>query len=238
MVMMRNTALTLKADSEGKELLIDHLVMVGRCCYCLAHHLKLSEPTAMFAGALHDLGKALSYYQNIGSFAGHEVISAYITHALISDRVIKLRNGDPLHIIYPILFHHQAHRELPRAVNRLINVRNRLNLNRDANTLVKLLTELSIELRGYNLYIDVSKAQAAINKALKDIAEEDAKYLTSVLYANYLRDIDVEKLIKSRIYCGVLMMCDKYISVINRGGAKSSLYFKSVNSFIKYHKII
>ncbi len=115
---------------------------------------------------LHDIGKAIELYQkNLlnHSYYYHEVFGALITFKIIKEYLFDKKELDAIDIkklvpliVYPVLYHHYAMRDIERLVDVDKSkyekiVRNREYLVIKTAVLSELLDKLGIELNRYNI---------------------------------------------------------------------------------------
>ena len=246
--------LAYKDECDGEqleELLKDHLVNVALCAKTVACGLntrlgrrELDEGVAFVAGLLHDIGKAFCRYQQnvMRGFRDHELLSAILAELLLKDQM----DSDRIFmVIYAIASHHQAHRSLLESIGR------RAEYKVDYEGLKCMVLFLNSVLAGLDVverelkHLNITIPRDLEDK-LKSISIEDAgAYVRDLLrnYANRLGGEYREVIAKSRVYAGLLMACDKKVSVESRrsqrceGRVEGDEYYDSVKRFYDLYTV-
>ncbi|RLG82009.1 MAG: CRISPR-associated endonuclease Cas3'' [Thermoprotei archaeon] len=232
------------------------------------------DKLALISGLLHDIGKAMNLYQKEPGkgFSGHELVSAIIAYNIIVNKCIDIEEKSFLPIIYAILVHHQAQDPLPWRVSNLGDRLSNIDNNKlFPDLLDKLLLNL-LEKFGLKVFsekcirkaIESSEAtllnnihviprrhsyvrKTGLNKEYMDIVAGIEKMFP--LYNEVLDSLEGEEYITMlhilRILSGILMISDKYVSVICRGDREKALsnpYYisieKMINTICKEEKLI
>jgi len=246
--------LAYKDECNGEqleELLKDHLVNVALCTKTMACGLnarlgrpELDEGVAFVAGLLHDIGKAACRYQQnvMRGFRDHELLSTILAELLLKGQMDKDRI---FMIIYAIASHHQAHRSLLESIGRKVNYKvDYEGLKCMVLFLNNVLARLDVverELKQLNITI-----LSDLEGRLKSVSIEDAGvYVRNLLidYVDKLGDEYREVIAKSRVYAGLLMACDKKVSVESRRPQRCERrvegdeYYDSVKRFYDFYTV-
>jgi len=213
-------------DGRCRELLLDHLSNVASCSEILAECLGLNTTTAYLAGVLHDIGKAYCDYQDKRSFGGHEVLSAVVAEILLKEQV---SDEERFNIFYSILSHHQAHRSIFREMN--------LD-HRGLQCILEFHRRSHLDLLGrHNIVIpdDLEgrlKSQVG-GRGLVGIAMDWLRdYVNRMPEEDYRR-----RIVKAKVYAGILMICDKVVAGNARCGVKKGVvdeYYESASRFYEF----
>ena len=239
----------LCASEDCKEKLRDHLLGVGNCCSFLIKftNLNINPSLGLVAGSLHDIGKGIELYQNeeyyniVGSFVGHEYISALVAKYLTLS--MKLKVEEQFIIIYSILMHHQAlgpvHDRLDSFINKYNEVKERFKGDKEIlkfrDEIIGILEKaLGSMCNKEDIYASISRCESTLQDIVNRVYVEDPA--TAYLYV--LPDnVDILRLPTyvfhlARNLCGILMVCDKYIASKAREG-KRDPYYLSVEDLLK-----
>jgi len=203
------------------------------------------EKLALVTGLLHDIGKGLTLYQEeMTSFGGHELISALIAYKLLLNRCINLCREDLVPIVYAILVHHQRQKPLPTRISslsrRLMKIK-RLHRGKELfpDPLTKLIHRLFTKYKIPILDTGFNCIERTLKEVEQDLLESisiwsrrfSSRYEPSIdiiteLFGEYnsiLEELSGTNYFKylvlihrSRILSGVLMVADKYVSVVCR----------------------
>jgi len=227
------------------EKLETHLKMVAEISESLAEKItqgsiKFTE-LAYLAGSLHDVGKALTIYQahKIGYLA-HEIVSGVTTAEIC--RLLEYSEEDSYVVTHAVLYHMQGYGSIHERFKRLYLLARKVKLNYDPRTptmLTRVLcrkwsvseSEISEVLRRSVIELD------RLLKLKGNIAHQVLSRVREVLSLTSLYE-DVLTLHKARILTGIVIVSDKWVSVMNREGRRTSLYFKCVEQLFKGFNII
>jgi len=198
---------------------------------------------AYLAGSLHDIGKALTIYQarKIG-YLSHEVLSG-ITATEVC-RSLEYSEKDSYVVVHAILFHMQGYGLIHERFNRFKKYffARRVKLSYDpraATILTKIL--------GKKWSLNESEVSGILNRSVSELDKllklgyNVVHYILSRVREEFsLTDFyeDISTLHRARILTGILMVSDKWVSVVNRGGKKASLYFKCIEQLFRGFNIV
>ncbi|GEM_PF-5066368 len=223
----------------GEEL-ETHLREVGRLSEALAARLapELKE-LAYLAGALHDIGKALTLYRvSQLKYLAHEVASSFV--ALEVCAKLGLREEDRYAVVHAVLFHMQAYEAPGTRVRALYAAIRRRGIGvryeeRAARVLARLLLRWGVSEEDAAEML--SRGAAEFERGLRARQLGGGPVATVLARASPrlagggLLD-DAASLHRCRVLAGLVMVADKWVSVIRRGGARS-LYFTCVDQLLK-----
>lgn len=230
-----------------KEKLETHLKMVAETSESLARKITRGDTKfaelAYLAGSLHDIGKALTIYQarKIGYLA-HEVVSG-ITATEVC-RSLEYSEKDSYVVVHAVLYHMQGygliHERFSQFKKYFFTRKVKLSYDpRAATALMKILSE-KWSLDEDEVSNILNRSVSELDKLLKLGRNIVHCILSRVRGELSLTDLyeDISTLHKARILTGIVMVSDKWVSVVNRKGRGTSLYFKCVRQLFEGLNIV
>lgn len=235
-----------KAYAGPNETLLEHLIEVNKLSMKLLKKLRirdnLLEQSLNIASLLHDIGKALRMYQdNVnsvkeGKFPGHEILSAIISLEIMN-YINGLENNVKGIVVYSILSHHQAMRQLKERIANLARI---LTLSENEvylkETLINIGKALSIPPVRINVVYNVILNKLAnVSRIKRQKIRQRIKEFVRLLHPGFQlidRHLSESEFLKARWCCGILMIVDTYVAMNKRGGGAESSYRRMVFDFI------
>ncbi|MDW8086333.1 MAG: HDIG domain-containing protein, partial [Ignisphaera sp.] len=201
----RNLAAYYNGSGVAVENLVEHSLRVGVLASLTAKCIGLNPVLGQLIGLLHDIGKALSFYQRSGGgFSGHEALSAAVVGGLIDGGCIGAGGLDltalkPV-ILYPILSHHQAHRSLSESIKIARKFAKKINIDEEAIYITLALScilsssEGGCKLRcGDGVLVDIIRRSLHQGRSLA---------LATLIDFNSIEPVQISEM---RVYTGLLM---------------------------------